>query len=83
MVKLVYRQKAAVELLVADFLHAVAQGGMGAYEYLAFVLAEELHKQLRLALLTCSLVFSVAEIIAWRHLPVGEEAVLNQVGVFK
>ena len=79
MVELVYCQEAVVELLVAYFLHAVAQGGMGADQNLCLVLLEELYKPLRLV----ALVAGIAEIEVWGYSPVGKEAVLHQVGVLE
>ena len=52
---------------------------MGTNQDIVFILMEEIFKAYRLIFL----VFSIAKIILLRHPPIGEEAILHQVGVLE
>ena len=79
MMKLIYRQETIIKLLVAYFLHAVSESGMGANQDIVFILMEEFLK----AYCLLFLVGSIAKVILLRYPPVGEEAILHQVGVLE
>ena len=78
-VKLVNRQQHIVKAVIREFLHAVAQRGMGTHQHLRCILSKELQE----ASLLVPLVLHVAQVIVGRHPPVGKEAMLPQVRVLE
>ena len=79
MVELINGQQCVVEVLIRDFLHAVAQRGVGTHQDLRALLMEEFDEAPLLVLL----VLHVRQVEVGCHLPVSEEALWHQPCVLK